>query len=47
MPPDTDPLMRLRHALAGIAVALLLSVLVAALLGRFLGDALGDRKSVV
>lgn len=46
MPPDTDPLMRLRHALAGIAVALLMSVMVAALLGRFLGDALGDSYSL-
>ena len=31
----------MRHALAGVAVALLLSVLVAALAGRVLGDALG------
>ena len=46
MPPNTDPLMRLRHALAGIAVALLLSVGVAALLGRFLGDVLGDSYSL-
>jgi hypothetical protein len=42
MPRETDPLMRLRHALAGIAVALFLSVFVAALLGRWLGDAWGD-----
>lgn len=37
-----DPLYRLRHAIAGVALALLLSVFVAALLGRWLGDALGD-----
>lgn len=37
-----DPLWALRHALAGLAVALLLSVPIAALLGRWLGDALGD-----
>ncbi len=42
MPDESDPLMRLRHALAGIAVALLLSVFVAALVGRFLGDLMGD-----
>ena len=39
---DNDPLWRLRHALAGLALALLLSVLLAALAGRLLGDALGD-----
>jgi hypothetical protein len=33
-----DPLWKLRHALAGVAIALLLSVLVAALLGAALGD---------
>jgi hypothetical protein len=36
-----DVLWRLRHALAGVGVALLLSVPTAALLGRVLGDALG------
>ena len=36
-----DPLWRLRHALAGVALALLLSVLLAAVAGRWLGDALG------
>jgi predicted anti-sigma-YlaC factor YlaD len=35
---DNDPLWRLRHALAGLGLALLLSVFVAALLGRVLGD---------
>ena len=40
--PATDPLQRLRHALAGIALALFFSVFIAALLGRWLGDALGD-----
>lgn len=37
-----DPLWRLRHALAGMAMALLLSVLMAALLGRVLGDLIAD-----
>lgn len=37
-----DPLWRLRHALAGLALALLASVPLAALAGRWLGDALGD-----
>jgi len=40
--PIEDPLYRLRHAIAGVALALLLSVFVAALLGRLLGDAFGD-----
>jgi len=40
--PVEDPLYKRRHAIAGVAVALLLSVLVAALLGRLLGDAFGD-----
>ncbi len=39
---DNDPLWRLRHALAGVAIALLLSVPTAALLGRVLGDGFGD-----
>ena len=39
---DNDPLWRLRHALAGVALALLLSVLLAAVAGRVVGDALGD-----
>jgi hypothetical protein len=38
---DRDPLWRLRHALAGVALALLLSVLVAAFAGRLVGDAAG------
>ncbi len=33
-----DPLWKLRHALAGVAIAVLLSVGVAALLGAALGD---------
>lgn len=37
-----DPLYKLRHAIAGVALALLLSVFIAALLGRWLGDAFGD-----
>lgn len=39
---DQDPLWRLRHALAGVALALLASVLLAALAGRALGDLFGD-----
>lgn len=37
-----DPLWRLRHALAGMALALLASVLLAALLGRLAGDLIAD-----
>jgi polyferredoxin len=37
-----DPLWRLRHALGGMAIALLLSVFIAALLGRWIGDAITD-----
>ena len=40
--PVEDPLYKLRHAIAGVTLALLLSVFAAALLGRWLGDALGD-----
>jgi hypothetical protein len=40
--PIEDPLYKLRHAIAGVALALLLSVFLAALLGRVLGDAFGD-----
>ena len=36
-----DPLWKLRHALAGVALALLLAVAVAAFAGAALGDALG------
>lgn len=39
---DHDPLWKLRHALAGLALALLLSVLLAAFLGAFVGDLFGD-----
>lgn|GEM_PF-764114 len=39
---DNDPLWKLRHALAGLAVALLLSVLLAALAGAFVGDLIGE-----
>lgn len=42
MPYENDPLWKLRHALAGLALALLVSVPLAALLGRWLGDAIGD-----
>lgn len=36
-----DPLWKLRHAIAGVGIALLLAVLAAALIGRWLGDAFG------
>ena len=39
---ENDPLWKLRHALAGMALALLASVLIAALAGRLLGDLFGD-----
>ncbi len=38
---DNDPLWKLRHALAGLGLSLLLSIPVAALIGSTLGDALG------
>lgn len=38
---ENDPLWKLRHALAGVALALLAAVLSCALLGRMLGDLLG------
>lgn len=38
---ENDPLWKLRHALAGVGLALLFSVPLAALLGSALGDALG------
>lgn len=41
-PMENDPLWKLRHALAGVALALLLSVLAAALAGRVIGDLFGD-----
>jgi hypothetical protein len=42
MPFDNDPLWKLRHALAGVALALLISVLLAALLARWVGDLVAD-----
>lgn len=39
---DNDPLWKLRHALAGLALALLLSVPLAAGLARLAGDLVGD-----
>ena len=38
---DQDPLWKLRHALVGVAIALLLSVLIAAYAGQLIGDAAG------
>lgn len=40
-PMYEDPLVKLRHAFLGVALAVLLSVPVAALLGAWLGDLLG------
>jgi hypothetical protein len=39
---ENDPLWKLRHALAGLALALLLSVPLAALVARLAGDLVGD-----
>lgn len=39
---QNDPLWNLRHAIAGVALALLGAVLLAALAGRVLGDLFGD-----
>lgn len=38
---DNDPLWKLRHAIAGVGVALLLSVPAAAWVGSWLGDRIG------
>lgn len=43
---DNDPLWRLRHALAGMGLALLASVFIAALAGRGLGSVFGDTYGV-
>jgi hypothetical protein len=42
MSSNNDPLWKLRHALAGVALALLLSVFISALAGRWLGDLFAD-----
>jgi hypothetical protein len=39
---DNDPLWKLRHALTGLALALLLSVFIAALAGSWLADLFAD-----
>jgi len=39
---QNDPLWKLRHALAGLALALLASVLLAAMAGAVIGDLFGD-----
>jgi hypothetical protein len=50
MPYDDDPLWRMRHALAGMALALLASVLLAALAGSALAplfdDSYGTRLTI-
>ena len=38
---ENDPLWKLRHAMAGVGIALLLSVLTAAMAGSAVGDLLG------
>ena len=38
---ENDPLWKLRHAIAGVGIALLLSVLTAAMAGSAVGDLLG------
>ena len=38
---DNDPLWRLRHAIAGVCIALVLAVLTAAMTGSALGDLFG------
>ena len=43
---NNDPLYKLRHALAGVGLALLLSVFIAALAGRWLGDLFADRYAL-
>jgi MFS family permease len=39
---DNDPLWKLRHAIAGLAIALVCSVLLAAMAGALIGDLIGD-----
>ncbi len=39
---ENDPLWKLRHALAGLALALVVSVPIAALAGRWIGDLFAD-----
>jgi hypothetical protein len=39
---ENDPLWKMRHAIAGVGIALLLSVFVAAFAGAALGDLFGD-----
>ena len=45
-PMENDPLRKLRHALAGVGLALLLSVFAAAVAGRVIGDLFGDSYGV-
>jgi uncharacterized membrane protein YgcG len=39
---EQDPLWKMRHALVGVALALMLSVFIAAFAGAFVGDLIGD-----
>ncbi len=40
---ERDPLWKLRHSLAALSLAMLLSLFLAAFAGRWIGDLLGDR----
>lgn len=39
---EQDPLWKMRHALVGVALALMVSVFIAAFAGAFVGDLIGD-----
>ena len=41
-PFENDPLWRMRHAIAGVGIALLLALATSALAGRVVGDLIGD-----
>lgn len=46
MSPPEDALWKLRHSLAGVALALLVSVFLAAFAARWLGDLVADRYAL-
>jgi hypothetical protein len=43
---ENDPLWKMRHALAGVGIALLISVFIAAFTGAAIGDLIGDSYGV-